>query len=141
MSCPSIARSARARDATAKIWPFKVHRGRQPFDLNHEYLLFPHVFGKGGYWKTFDWNSALQQGGEAAGVPFSGTFGWKTTEMYWPQNHMVQAKEKALQCVDCHGQRGRMDWVALGYPGDPAFQGDRRQMDVVREGSSGEGSR
>jgi hypothetical protein len=34
-----------------------------------------------------------------------------------------------------------MDWEALGYPGDPAFQGDRRQMDVVRESAKPEGSR
>jgi hypothetical protein len=52
--------------------------------------------------------------------------------MYWPQNHMVQAKTEALRCTDCHGEGGRMDWAALGYPGDPARQGDRRQMGILR---------
>ena len=122
-----------ARDPNAKIWPFKVHRGRQPFDREGGHLLTPHVFGKGGYWKTFDWDSALRSGAEAAGLPYSGAFGWKSTEMYWPQNHMVQDKGLALGCTDCHGDSGRMDWQVLGYTGDPAFQGDRRQMDLVRD--------
>ena len=34
-------------------------------------------------------------------------------------------------CADCHGRGGRMDWQALGFAGDPAFRGDRRQMDLV----------
>ena len=38
---------------------------------------------------------------------------------------MVQAKEKALQCEDCHAAAGRMDWAALGYPGDPVEWGGR----------------
>jgi len=121
-----------ARDPEARIWPFKVHRGRQPYDLEDGHLLTPHVFGKGGYWTDFDWDEALAAGAEASGLPFSGRFGWRSTEMYWPQNHMVQDRERALECADCHGPAGRMDWAALGYAGDPAFQGDRRQMDLVR---------
>jgi hypothetical protein len=42
--------------------------------------------------------------------------------MYWPLAHMVQPGDRALQCSDCHGERGRMDFVALGYEGDPAFR-------------------
>ena len=37
--------------------------------------------------------------------------------MYWPLSHMVQPKEKALQCSDCHGERGVLDWSALGLRG------------------------
>ena len=85
------------------------------------------------HWKTFDWDLALESGAEAAGVPFSGEYGWTFTEMYWPQNHMVQTKERALRCADCHGPGGRMDWEALGYASDPSLTGDRRQMDIVRE--------
>jgi hypothetical protein len=122
-----------ARDERARIWPFKVHRGRQPIDEEYGHLLVPHVFGEGGYWTEFDWPRALAAGAEASGIPFSGKWGWVGTEMYWPQNHMVAPKEKSLGCTDCHGADGRMDWAALGYPGDPALQGDRRQMDIVRE--------
>jgi len=31
----------------------------------------------------------------------------------------VQPAARALQCLDCHGPDGRMDWRALGYSGDP----------------------
>jgi hypothetical protein len=50
---------------------------------------------------------------------------------------MVQAKEEALQCVDCHGERGRMNWEALGYDGDPIFRGDRRRMGLLRDEEGG----
>jgi hypothetical protein len=38
---------------------------------------------------------------------------------------MVQPAENALQCRDCHTPQGRIDWEALGYPGDPADWGSR----------------
>jgi hypothetical protein len=123
-----------AHDPSSRIWPFKVHRGRQPADPGSGHLLAPHVHGEGGYWTTFDWDRALETGAAASGVPYAGRHVWRATEMHWPQNHMVQSRERALSCPDCHGPGGRMDWEALGYPGDPAVQGDRRQMDLVRGG-------
>jgi hypothetical protein len=30
-----------------------------------------------------------------------------------------------LQCYDCHGENGRMDWEMLGYYGDPMEWGGR----------------
>jgi hypothetical protein len=39
---------------------------------------------------------------------------------------MVQPAEEALQCDACHGEGGRMDWAALGYPGDPIEWGGRK---------------
>jgi hypothetical protein len=103
----------RPHDAHAKIWPFKVHRGVQPFDAKAHHLLVPHTFGPGGYWSTFDWERALRTGAEASGVPYSGERTWIATEMWWPQEHMVAPKADALRCIDCHGEGGRMDW-ALG---------------------------
>jgi hypothetical protein len=38
---------------------------------------------------------------------------------------MVAPKEKALACDACHGDRGRLDWRALGYAGDPMQTGGR----------------
>ena len=110
----------------AKIWPFKVMRGKQVYDKDHSYFQVPKTFGKGGYWKDFDWRQALELGSQATGLPFSGTWGFAETEMYWPLSHMVQKKERALQCTDCHGEGGRMQWKALGYSGDPAIFGGRR---------------
>lgn len=36
------------------------------------------------------------------GLPFSGKMDFIETTMYWPVNHMVSPKEKALQCRECH---------------------------------------
>ncbi|MFN7085599.1 MAG: hypothetical protein ACK4N4_03110 [Burkholderiales bacterium] len=41
--------------------------------------------------------------------------------MYWKVNHTVVPKAQALQCNDCHGKDGRLDWEVLGYAGDPRF--------------------
>jgi octaheme c-type cytochrome (tetrathionate reductase family) len=112
-------------DPTAKIWPFKIHRARQPYDTVYNILLIPQTVGETGYWTTFDWDSALQYGAEITGTPYSGEFGFTETEMYWPQTHMVQPVENVLQCVDCHGEDGRLDWQALGYFGDPIQWGGR----------------
>jgi hypothetical protein len=43
-------------DENARIFPFKVHRGRQPYDKVHKTLLAPMLSGPDGYWKTLDWN-------------------------------------------------------------------------------------
>lgn len=126
-------------DPEAKIWPFKVHRGKQLYDKKHLYLLTPRTWGPGGYWSEFDWDKAARLGSETTGLAYSGEYGFAETEMYWPLSHMVQEKEKALECIDCHGPGGVMDWQALGYDGDPAFRGNRHRMGLVK-GSPG-GSR
>jgi hypothetical protein len=118
-------------DAKSRIWPFKIHRGKQPYDKQYQYLLVAQTYGPGGFWTDYDWSKALRQGAQAAGLPFSGDYGFAATEMYWPLAHMVQPGERALQCADCHGERGRMDFVALGYEGDPAFRGGRGQLGVL----------
>lgn len=113
-------------DPTAMIFPFKVHTARQPYDTVYDILLLPNTVGPTGYWTTFDWDSALAQGAEAAGIPFSGSYDFTETTMYWPITHMVQPTENALQCTACHGETNtRMDWEALGYPGDPMTWGGR----------------
>jgi octaheme c-type cytochrome (tetrathionate reductase family) len=116
-------------DPDAKIWPFKVHTARQIYDSNYNILLQPKTVGEGGYWTEFDWDQAARLGSEAAGIPYSGEYGWAETEMYWPLAHMVAPKENALQCSDCHSEEGngRMDWEALGYYGDPLRWGNRSQ--------------
>jgi hypothetical protein len=92
-------------DPTARIWPFKIHRGKQPYDAGFDYLFPPVTGGKDGYWTTFDWDRAFRLGSEASKIPYSGKYGFAETEMYWPLSHMVSTKEKALACTDCHGER------------------------------------
>ena len=113
-------------EAEAKVWPFKVHRALQPFDRVNLTLLPPLTGGDGGFWTTFDWPSALRLGADAAAMPYSGSYGFARTAMYWPLSHTVTPRERALTCHDCHGEGGRMDWAALGYDEDPMFGGGRR---------------
>ncbi|HPF69824.1 MAG TPA: tetrathionate reductase family octaheme c-type cytochrome [Candidatus Krumholzibacteria bacterium] len=106
-------------DAQSKIYPFKVMRAVQPYDKGRKVIAVPKLFGKTGYWKTFDWNDAIKQGMETVGQEYSGEYGFAETEAWWKINHMVAPKEMALKCANCHGENGRMDWKALGYAGDP----------------------
>jgi octaheme c-type cytochrome (tetrathionate reductase family) len=112
-------------DPTAKIFPFKVHIANQPYDTVYNYLLQPITGGENGFWTTFDWDSAFQLAERYSGLPYSGSYGFTETHMYWATTHMVQPKEDALQCVACHSAESRLDWQALGYPGDPMTWGGR----------------
>ncbi|WP_425602005.1 tetrathionate reductase family octaheme c-type cytochrome [Shewanella insulae] len=112
-------------DKTAKIYPFKVHRGKQIYDKKQNIFVTAKVYGKGGYWKEFDWDKAAKLGMEAnqalaqQGIKYSGEHGFAETEMWWRINHMVSPKDQALKCNDCHNKGTRLDWQALGYEGDP----------------------
>ena len=50
---------------------------------SYNILLQPKTVGEGGYWTDFDWDQAARLGSEAAGLPYSGEFGFAPTEMYW----------------------------------------------------------
>jgi len=112
-------------DPAARIFPFKIHRARQAYDAVYGYLLQPKTVGEGGFWEDFDWDQAFRLGAEATGLPYSGEYGWAETEMFWPITHLVAPAEQALVCADCHSPEGRLDWLALGYPGDPIEWGGR----------------
>jgi len=113
-------------DQNAKIWPFKVHRGKQPYDKVHNYLLSPVTAGDGGFWWEFNWDKAFRMGAERTGLPYSGEYGFAKTVMYWPISHMVRSADQALTCTECHSQGGRMNWNALGYSNDPMLTGGRQ---------------
>ena len=103
-------------DPKARIWPFKVMRGKQPYDTENKTLLVGHLFGKddAAYWKTFDWDKALRAGMQEAkavgqtGGDYSGKYAFIETKMYWPLTHMVAPKEEALDCESCHSRDGRL---------------------------------
>ena len=107
------------KDKNARIYPFKVHTGKQIYDTENNIFITAHIYGEDGFWTTFDWAKSAKIGMESTGLPYSGKYGFAPTEMYWRIDHQVAPKEQALQCLDCHGDRGRMNWKALGYPGDP----------------------
>jgi octaheme c-type cytochrome (tetrathionate reductase family) len=113
-------------DQAARIFPFKVHAAKQPYDAVNNYLLQPVTSGEGGYWSVFDWDQAFELAVPITGLNYSGEHGFAETYMYWPTTHMVQPASNALYCESCHGNEGRMDWEALGYPGDPIEWGGRK---------------
>ncbi|MCF6290794.1 MAG: tetrathionate reductase family octaheme c-type cytochrome [Desulfobacterales bacterium] len=108
-------------DKNAKIFPYKTHRATQIFDNKYNYLVTPLLSRKGdtAFWKTYDWNAAAKKGMAAIGLPYSGSYGFVNTITYWRINHGVVPADQALDCLDCHGSRGRMNWKYLGYEGDP----------------------
>ncbi len=87
-------------DPAARIYPFKVHRGKQPADSVHNYLLVPQLWG--GFWKDWDWNKAFENGMKYAGLEYSGKYKFVETVMYWGLTHEVMPKENALSCAECH---------------------------------------
>ncbi|WP_303720653.1 tetrathionate reductase family octaheme c-type cytochrome [Malonomonas rubra] len=107
------------KDKKARIYPFKVMRGKQAYDPKYKNLLVVHQIDDDGYWHTFDWKKSAEIGMKQAGLPFSGEVGFVETRMFWRINHMVSEANVALSCLDCHGDKGRMDWKTLGYSGDP----------------------
>ncbi|MBW1791997.1 MAG: tetrathionate reductase family octaheme c-type cytochrome [Deltaproteobacteria bacterium] len=110
-------------DANAKIHPFKIHKAVQIYDNQNNYLITPKVWGPkkdpDAFWVNFDWNKAAAAGMKTSGLEYSGSYDFTKTETYWPINHMVSPADKALQCIDCHGDSQRIDWKSLGYDMDP----------------------
>jgi len=93
-------------DKPSKIWPVKVHRGKQIYDAVHKTLVQPKLWdkehGNGAYWTDFDWDIASQKGMEYLNLSYSGEYDFVETEMYWPLNHQVAPAEQSLKCIDCH---------------------------------------
>lgn len=97
-------------DEDARIWPFKVMRGKQAYDKVNNTLAVAHLFGKDtdAYWKSYNWSTALANAMKSAGAEFSGEYGFVETQMHWPLTHMVAPKEESLGCDECHSQNGRL---------------------------------
>lgn len=94
-------------DPNSKIAPFKIMTGIQPVDAKYQYLLVPHLFPKNkedttAYWKHRDWQKAFATGMQAADMPYSGSYQWVETRMYWGVEHEVMPADMALSCVQCH---------------------------------------
>lgn len=106
-----------ANDGKSRIWPVKIFRGKQPYDVESKSLLVPHTATGYGekddtaFWQNFKWEDALKAGAEASGQPFGGKFSFVATEMSWPITHMVAPKEDALACSQCHSASGRLQKI------------------------------
>jgi octaheme c-type cytochrome (tetrathionate reductase family) len=87
-------------DPASRIYPFKLHRGKQISDADYKYLIVPKLWK--GYWKHWDWDKAAAEGMKAAGLKYSGKYEFVDTVMYWGITHEVMPKESALSCANCH---------------------------------------
>jgi hypothetical protein len=103
-------------DPTAKIAPFKLHRGRLPV-LTEKQWIAP--INTEEVYRDGDTDAAVRDGIKTLygleGVEFT----WHDTIRYMGIYHAIPPSEDALQCDDCHSAGGRMDWQALGYDADP----------------------
>ncbi|MBN2885868.1 MAG: tetrathionate reductase family octaheme c-type cytochrome, partial [Chromatiaceae bacterium] len=112
----SISGSSDDRDS--RIWPFKRMEGRQAYDSALNRLVFNQVWGPDtdtAYWTNFDWSKSIDTGMKAAGLEYSGNYGFVDTHMYWPITHMVAPADQALGCQDCHAENGRLDGLTGFY--------------------------
>lgn len=115
-------------DPASRIYPFKLHRGKQISDKVYKYLITPKLWD--GFWKHWDWGKAAAEGMQASGLPYSGQYEFVETVMYWGLTHEVVPKENALACAECHAaltkapycgkchqKRPDVDFKALVYKG------------------------
>ena len=108
-------------DPDSLIWPVKIFRGKQPYDVVNQTLAVFHTAGKddAAFWGNYDWQKSLKAGMASTGVEYSGKMDFVETEMSWPITHMVAPKEDALRCSQCHKENGRLRNVAGIYmPGN-----------------------
>lgn len=93
-----------ASDPNARIWPFKVMVGKQPYDPVNKTLVVNHVYGADdtSFWSNFDYEKSIKAGMAYAGFPYSGQFDFIETRMNWFITHMVAPKEQAVRCNECH---------------------------------------
>ncbi|MFO7864047.1 MAG: cytochrome C, partial [Salinivirgaceae bacterium] len=93
-------------DRKSKIWPVKIHKGKQPYDTQQKRLLQAKLWdaesGKGALWVDYDWESSLKAGMEYIDLPYSGQYDFVETDMYLPLNHMVSPATKSVSCQECH---------------------------------------
>jgi octaheme c-type cytochrome (tetrathionate reductase family) len=96
-------------DPNSRIFPFKVHRGKQPYDKVNKNLTIIQLFPKGkndktAYWKKYDWGKAIDFGMKYAGLKFSGEYDFVETNYVFPITHMVAPKDNVLSCTECHSK-------------------------------------
>ena len=94
-------------DKKSRIFPFKVHTGKLPYDKVNKNLVIPHLFPKGkddkdAYWKGYNWEKAIAYGMEYVGLPFSGEIDFVETSYVFPTTHMEAPRESVVNCSECH---------------------------------------
>jgi hypothetical protein len=104
------------KDKNARLYAFKLHRGKLPVLKSKQWLLplaVEEFFADGDLEKAINEAAEKTYGIEEPQVE------WVPTVRYMGIFHEVAPAARALQCLDCHAPQGRLDWQALGYKQDP----------------------
>jgi hypothetical protein len=107
-------------DPGAKTFALELHRERLPLLAGRNWLIpitLAHFLADGAIDPAVE-SAALDHYG-VAGARYT----WTGTTRYMRIFHGVPPASQSLQCLDCHGECGRMDWKALGYGSDPISKG------------------
>ena len=112
MMIPQGSRS----DPKSRIYAMKLHGAKLPV-LDGSNFLIPIVVEE--FFKNGGIDKAVRQAAEDFYGVKNAHYTWKETTRYMGIFHGVQPASKALTCLDCHSPKGRLDWKALGYSGDP----------------------
>ena len=102
----------------SKIYPVKIMRGKQPYDVKNKTLIQINTVGakgSGALWGDWNWESAIKNGMAEIGQPYSGSFDFIETMSYWPLNHMVSPAEQSLKCEDCHSKQSVLNGLDKVY--------------------------
>jgi hypothetical protein len=110
-------------DASARIYAFKYHTARLPIDSDSGEMIPVQV---GVVFRSGNTEQAVKVGAKNHTGRDVARIDWIETERYMGLFHEVVPKKNALACNDCHGSGNRLDWKALGYPGDPMKTGGRK---------------
>jgi len=116
------------KDPASRIYPFKLHRGKQISDATYKYLIAPKLWK--GYWKHWDWDKASADGMKDAGLEYSGNYEFVETVMYWGLTHEVIPKEQALSCAECHSSLAKAPYCGKCHQERP----DVNFKDLVHKG-------
>lgn len=97
-------------DSNSRIYPFKKMHTIQPYDKKNNTLVYLDLWGNddNALWGNYDFAKSIASGMRKNGTPYSGKWGYIETNSYWPINHMVAPKDKALSCIQCHAKEGRL---------------------------------
>jgi hypothetical protein len=104
------------QDPTAKLYPFKLHRGKLPV-LDDKKWVVPIATEE--MYADGDIDKAVRDAAESFYGLDEIEYSWIDTVRYMGIYHGVVPKENALNCLECHRPGGRMDWQSLGYDRDP----------------------
>ncbi len=117
-------------DPDSRIYPFKQMRTIQPYDKGNNTLVYMELWGENdtSLWGNYDFGKAIKAGMEKYKLPYSGEYDFVKTVSYWPINHMVTPKDKALACEECHAKEGRLkDLKGFYMPGT----GQYNRLDLI----------